>query len=133
MKRHIAHPTPAISPERQERAPRELQPRQPNLRPGKSTEQILTKTTSSCTKDKKVIGKRQHRFTKGKLCRTNLIAFDSETTIHLNERRAVSVVHLNLSKLFPTVSHSNLVAKWLRYGLDKWKIRWVNAWLGYWA
>lgn len=70
-------------------------------------------------KDKKLSGKRQHRFTKGKLWPINQITFSSEGTIHLNERRAASVVQLDLSKLFATVSHSNLVVKRLGYGLAK--------------
>lgn len=98
MKRHIVHTPQPSTPKGKKEPPENYKPISLISAPGKITKEILTKTTSSCMKDKKVIGKRQHRFTKGKLCPTNLIALYSGTTIHLNEQGAVSVVHLDLSR-----------------------------------
>ena len=39
------------------------------------------------------------------------------------------VVYLDFSKAFDTVSHSLLLKKLMRYGLDKWSVRWVGNWL----
>ncbi|CAM5122775.1 unnamed protein product [Eretmochelys imbricata] len=36
---------------------------------------------------------------------------------------------LTLAKLFDMVSHSILVSKLKKYGLDEWTIRWIESWL----
>lgn len=45
---------------------------------GKVMETILLESISKDMKDKKMIRSSQHRFTKGKSCLTNLIAFDRD-------------------------------------------------------
>uniref|UniRef100_A0A8C8S192 Reverse transcriptase domain-containing protein n=1 Tax=Pelusios castaneus TaxID=367368 RepID=A0A8C8S192_9SAUR len=47
--------------------------------------------------------------------------------------RAVDVVYLDFSKAFDTVSHSILVGKLRKYGLDEWTVRWIENWLDQWA
>ncbi|CAM5124072.1 unnamed protein product [Natator depressus] len=43
--------------------------------------------------------------------------------------QAVDVLFLDFSKAFDTVSHSILVSKLRKYGLDECTIRWVESWL----
>lgn len=43
--------------------------------------------------------------------------------------REVSVFHLHLSKAFAAVSHSLLLDKLVRYGLNGQSERWVGNWL----
>ncbi|KAK4822728.1 hypothetical protein QYF61_019725 [Mycteria americana] len=62
---------------------------------GKIMWQFLLKAISKYTKDKKVTGKSQHRFSMDRYCLTNLIAFCDEMTSSVDKRRAVDVVYLN--------------------------------------
>ncbi|CAM5160324.1 unnamed protein product [Natator depressus] len=39
------------------------------------------------------------------------------------------MLFLDFSKAFDTVSHSILVSKLKKYGLDEWTIRWIESWL----
>jgi len=79
--------------------------------------------------EKKVIRSSQHRFTKGKSCLTNLIAFYNGMTSWVDEGRAVDVVYLDFSKAFDTVSHNILIGKLRKCGLDEWSVRWIENWL----
>ncbi|KAJ7406533.1 hypothetical protein BTVI_65236 [Pitangus sulphuratus] len=82
-------------------------------------EHLILKSISVHMKDKKLITIHQHGFTKGKSCLTNLIAFYDETTTWMDDERAVDVVYLSFSKAFDTVSHSMLVGKLRKCGLDE--------------
>jgi len=69
--------------------------------------------------EKKIIRSSQHRFTKGKSCLTNLIAFYDGMTGWVDEGRAVDVVYLAFSKAFDTVSHTIFIDKLGKCGLDE--------------
>jgi len=47
----------------------------------------------------------------------------------VDEGRAVDVVYLDFSKAFETVSHSILLGKPRKCGLDEWLVRWTENWL----
>jgi len=97
--------------------------------PGKMMEHLLLEVIIKQMEEKKVISSRQHRLTKGKSCLTNLIAFYDGMTGWVDEGRAVDVVYLDFSKAFDTVSHSILVGKLRKCGLDEWSVRWIKNWL----
>ncbi|PKU45212.1 spindle and hypothetical protein [Limosa lapponica baueri] len=78
---------------------------------------------------KKVIRSGRHVFTKGKSCLTNLIAFCDGMTGWVDEERAVDIARLDFSKAFDTVSHSILIDKFRKCGLDEWTERWIENWL----
>ncbi|CAM4571676.1 unnamed protein product [Caretta caretta] len=92
-------------------------------------EQVLKESILKHLDERNVIRNRQHGFTKGKSCLTNLIAFYDEITGSVDKGKAVDVVFLDFSKAFDTVSHSILVSKLKKYGLDECTIRWVEGWL----
>ncbi|CAM5165610.1 unnamed protein product, partial [Eretmochelys imbricata] len=97
--------------------------------PGKIMEQVLKESILKHLEERKVIRNSQHGFTKGRSCLTNLIAFCDEITGSMDEGKAVDVLFLDFSKAFDTVSHSILVSKLKKYGLDECTIRWVESWL----
>ncbi|CAM4522848.1 unnamed protein product [Caretta caretta] len=97
--------------------------------PGKIMEQVLKESILKHLHERKVIRNSQHGFTKGRSCLTNLIAFYDEITGSVDEGKAVDVLFLDFSKAFDTVSHSILVSKLRKYGLDECTTRWVESWL----
>ncbi|CAM4633988.1 unnamed protein product [Caretta caretta] len=97
--------------------------------PGKIMEQVLKESILKHLHERKVIRNSQHGFTKGRSCLTNLIAFYDEITASVDEGKAVDVLFLDFSKAFDTVSHSILVSKLRKYGLDECTTRWVESWL----
>ncbi|CAM5095626.1 unnamed protein product, partial [Natator depressus] len=97
--------------------------------PGKIMEQVLKESILKHLDESKVIRNSQHGFTKGRSCLTNLIAFYDEITGSVDEGKAVDVLFLDFSKAFDTVSHSILVSKLKKYGLDECTLRWVESWL----
>ncbi|PKU47057.1 rna-directed dna polymerase from mobile element jockey-like [Limosa lapponica baueri] len=80
-------------------------------------------------KEKKAIRSSQHRFTKGKSCLTNLIAFHDGMTGWIDEGMAVGVVYLDFNKAFDTVSHTILIGKLRKRRLEEWTVRWTENWL----
>ncbi|CAM5122712.1 unnamed protein product [Eretmochelys imbricata] len=97
--------------------------------PRKIMEQVLKESILKHLHERKVIKNSQHGFTKGRSCLTNLITFYDEITVSVDEGKAVDVLFLDFSKAFDTISHSILVSKLKKYGLDECTIRWVESWL----
>ncbi|PKU49319.1 rna-directed dna polymerase from mobile element jockey-like [Limosa lapponica baueri] len=89
-------------------------------------EWLILGIISKHMEEKKAIRSSQHRFTKGKSCLTNLIAFYNGMTGWIDEGRVVDVVYLDFSKAFDSISHSILIAKVRNYGLDEWTVRWIE-------
>ena len=94
--------------------------------PGKVMEQLVLNSISKQLEDKKVIKSNQHRFTKGKSCLTNLIAFYDVITVWVDGGRAVDVVCLDFSKVFDTVSHNILVMRLRKCVVNEWTVRWIE-------
>jgi len=68
--------------------------------PGKDMEQLMLEVIIKQVEEKKVVRSSQHRFTKGKSCLNNLIAFYDGMTGWVDEGRAVDVVYFDFSKAF---------------------------------
>ncbi|GAB0179180.1 mitochondrial enolase superfamily member 1 [Grus japonensis] len=96
--------------------------------PAKMMEQLILGVINKLMEEK-VMESGQHRFSKGKSCLTNLIAFYGGMTSWVDEGRAVDVVYLDFSKAFDTVSHNILVSKLRKCRLDEGSVRWVGNWL----
>lgn len=75
-------------------------------------------------KDRKIIGNSQHGFTKGKPHLTNLFTFNDEMTASVDKGRSVDVIHLSTSKALDAASHSILIWKLRKYGLEERTVRW---------
>jgi len=89
-------------------------------------EKLILEVIIKQVEEKKVIRSSQHGFTNGKSCLTNLIAFYNGMTGWVDEGRAVDVVYLDFSKAFDTVSHSILLGKLRKCGLDEWSAWWIE-------
>lgn len=66
--------------------------------PEKVMDQIILKTISRHTKDRKMFRSSQHGFMRRKSDLINLLAFYSEINGAVNERRRTNVVYLGFSK-----------------------------------
>lgn len=72
-------------------------------------------------KDKKVFGRSQHGFSKGKLCQTNLIAFYDETSGSVEKDRKVDIAYFDFNQAFEmnTYPYVTLGGALKRYGFDR--------------
>ncbi|PKU44866.1 rna-directed dna polymerase from mobile element jockey- hypothetical protein [Limosa lapponica baueri] len=82
-------------------------------------EQLILGIISKHMEEKKAIRSSQRGFTKRKSCLTNLIAFYDGMTGWIDEERVVDVVYLDFREAFDTVSHSVLIGKLRKCGLDE--------------
>lgn len=94
---------------------------------GKAMEQTLLEAISKHMKDVKVMGSSEHLFIKGKSWLTKLIAFYNEFTAAMDKGRPVNVAYLDYFRnTYETVPHSLLITKFMRCGMDKWTMKWVE-------
>lgn len=80
-------------------------------------EQIPLKTVLGHMKNNYLIGDRQHGFTEGKSCLTNLVAFYNGAVVLVDKGGATDVICLDC-KAFDMVPYNILASKWETYVLD---------------
>uniref|UniRef100_A0A8D0CDV4 Reverse transcriptase domain-containing protein n=1 Tax=Salvator merianae TaxID=96440 RepID=A0A8D0CDV4_SALMN len=97
--------------------------------PGKIFEQSIKQHVCQHLDGNSVINRSQHGFVTNKSCQTNLISFYDKITEWVDQGNAVDIVYLDFSKAFDKVSHTILIEKMIKYGIDKVTVRWVHNWL----
>jgi len=89
-------------------------------------EQLVLDAISRQLNEKKVIRKSQHGFTRSRSCSTNSVAFCDVITGWVDGERAVDVVYLDFSTAFDTVSHTILIMKMRKCGIDEWTVNLIK-------
>uniref|UniRef100_A0A8B9EMY0 Reverse transcriptase domain-containing protein n=1 Tax=Anser cygnoides TaxID=8845 RepID=A0A8B9EMY0_ANSCY len=97
--------------------------------PGKIMEQFILGVIEGHLGNNAVTGPRQHGFTRGRSCSTDLISFYDKITHLVDQGKPADVIFLDFSKAFDTVSHGILLDKTSSIHLDKTIVRCVNNWL----
>ena len=72
---------------------------------------------------------RQHGFTKGSSCLTNLLEFSEAVSDLVDEGKAVDIVYLDFKKVFDKEPHRRLLAKVRACGVAGELANWIANWL----
>jgi len=71
----------------------------------------------------------QHGFCPGRSCESLLLDSVHEWAKTLHEKGTNDVIFLDISKAFDTVSHTNLLVKLRRVGIDGRVLSWIKSYL----
>ena len=96
---------------------------------GKLFERIIRDYLVKFLEENKLLRDSQHGFRTRRSCLTNLLEFLDLVSDYVNEGIPVDAVYLDFQKAFDKVSHSKLLTKIARYGIDDGVVRWVGNWL----
>ena len=93
---------------------------------GKLFERIIRDYLVKFLEENKLLRDSQHGFRTRRSCLTNLLEFLDLVSDYVDEGIPVDAVYLDFQKAFDKVSHSKLLTKMARYGIDDGVVRWVG-------
>uniref|UniRef100_A0A8C5M941 Reverse transcriptase domain-containing protein n=1 Tax=Leptobrachium leishanense TaxID=445787 RepID=A0A8C5M941_9ANUR len=96
---------------------------------GKLMETMLKERIVDHLKTHRLQDQKQHGFTSGRSCQTNLIDFFDWVTKIIDTGGAVDIAYLDFSKAFDTVPHRRLINKLQSLSLDSNIVEWIRQWL----
>ena len=79
--------------------------------------------------DNKIFSEKQHGFTRGRSCLTNMLEAFNDWTQALDEGYGLNVVYLDYRKAFDTVPHKRLIEKIRSCGITCNLLRWIEDFL----
>ena len=74
----------------------------------------------------KILSNYQHRFRKGRSTITAICEFLNIIYNYINQNKNLTVIYLDLKKAFDTVSHSKLLERLRKMGLDDLTTQWFK-------
>uniref|UniRef100_A0A8C5LXA5 Reverse transcriptase domain-containing protein n=1 Tax=Leptobrachium leishanense TaxID=445787 RepID=A0A8C5LXA5_9ANUR len=96
---------------------------------GKLMETMLKERIVEHLKTHRLQDHKQHGFTSGRSCQTNLIDFFDWVTKIIDTGGAVDIAYLDFNKAFDTVPHRRLINKLQSLSLDSNIVEWIRQWL----
>ena len=93
---------------------------------GKLFERIIRDYLVKFLEENKLLRDSQHGFRTRRSCLTNLLEVLDFVSDYVDEGNSVDAVYLDFQKAFDKVSHSKLLTKMARYGIDDGVVRWVG-------
>ena len=97
--------------------------------PGKLLEKLMCATLQNCINNSNLMSNSQHGFRKERSMITAICAFFNIIYMYINQNKKPIIVYLDLKTAFDTVSHSKLLAKMQKMGLDDVTIQWFKSYL----
>ena len=98
--------------------------------PGKLMERLMCSRLQLWLDNNKILANCQHGFRKMRSTVTPVCAFLDIICTYINNNKNPTVIFLDLKKTFDTVSHSKLLFKMKKMGLDDLTIQWFRSYLG---
>ena len=98
--------------------------------PGKLMERLMSSRLQLWLDNNKILANCQHGFRKMRTTVTPVCAFLDIIYTYINNKKNPTVIFLDLKKAFDTVSHSKLLFKMKKMGLDDLTIQWFRSYLG---
>lgn len=74
-------------------------------------ERVIVADVTTYMRNKKFITAQQHGFLNGRSTTTNLLESLSDWTLSIDNKQTNTVVYIDFSKAFDTVSHAKLITK----------------------
>ena len=95
----------------------------------KIMEKLLREHIAEHLTEHGLISLRQHGFTRGRSCLSNLLAFLDEVTTRLDNGEDVEVCYMDFRKAFDSVNHRLLLMKLKGFGLNGNLLTWIQNFL----
>ena len=95
----------------------------------KMMEHIVTSHIMSHLERYNILSEEQHGFRRGRSCETQLLGYVDEVSHELEGGNQVDTIVLDFSKAFDKVSHTLLLHKMRRYGIDGHVNLWIQSFL----
>ena len=95
----------------------------------KVMESIINEALISHLTVNNLISEKQHGFSKGKSCVTQLLLCKNSWVDSINKKENVDVIYVDFSKAFDSVVHNKLIVKLRDVGIDGLVLSWIKVFL----